>query len=476
MGLEIDHFNFTEEDFKSFRAALASETALLKELTTTGQCSEAPPIAGFEIEAWLIDQNGAPAPRNAEFLEKLDDPLACPELAKFNIELNNHPRQLGGDALRQLQSEIEKSWAKASNTAEEMQLQLAAIGILPTLKKSALCLKNMSELNRYRALNEQILSQRHEPIHLDIYGKQHLKCDHNDVMLESATTSFQLHMQVPLCSAHHFYNASIIASAACVAISANSPYLFQHDLWDETRIPLFEQSIETGGIGGAAHGPLRRVSFGSGFSRRSIFEVFEENLNHFPVLLPIKRACDRNELFHLRLHNGTIWRWNRPLIGFDTDGTPHIRIEQRTMAAGPTIIDSIANAAFFYGLATSIAEKLKENEELIPFAMAKDNFYRAARHGLSAHLQWSNDEHGSAHNLIENRLIPMAKKGLSILGIDLSETDYYLEIIRQRVLSRQNGCHWQRAFIEKNGLNFEKMLDTYLTHQKTGQPVHTWPL
>ncbi|RLA20482.1 MAG: glutamate--cysteine ligase [Gammaproteobacteria bacterium] len=477
MGLEIDNCTFSNRDFEQFRKELARETEWLQQAISSGNCSEKSPTAGFEIEAWLVDEQMKPAPLNSSFLKTLNDPLATPELAKFNIELNNSPLPLKGNVLQQLNRELESTWGNVIQTAESMGLSAVMIGILPTLEKSSLCLRNMSELNRFRALNEQILKQRNAPIHLDINGKEHLKLDHHDVMLESAATSFQVHMQVPLNRAHHFYNASIIASAPCVAISANSPFLFKHDLWDETRIPLFEQSIETGGYGGAARGPIRRVSFGTDYARKSIMECFEENLQHFPVLLPVHYASDIGELAHLRLHNGTIWRWNRPLIGFDQDSLPHIRIEHRIMAAGPTIIDSVANAAFFYGLTTAIEQQLANEVPRLTFAQAKDNFYLASKNGLDAHLSWDDGEHQRIQTLLLEKLLPLAREGLAILGINHSDAKNYLDIICERVESKQNGCQWQRHFIKQQNSNgFKEMVEAYLSHQKTEKPVHTWSL
>ncbi len=476
MGQEIDNCSFTKKDFESFKKNLAGETERLGQLILSGGCSEREPVAGFEIEAWLIDQQMQPVPLNSIFLNKLDDSLATPELAKFNIELNNTPLPLKNNVFHQLNRELEITWTNVSQTAESMNINAVMIGILPTLEKSSLCLQNMSELNRFRALNEQIIKQRNEPIHLEIHGKEHLKFDHNDVMLESAATSFQVHMQVPFSRAHLFYNAAMIASAPCVAISANSPFLFKHDLWDETRIPLFEQSIETGGFGGAARGPIRRVSFGTGYARKSIIECFEENQQHFPVLLPVHYASSIDEFSHLRLHNGTIWRWNRPLVGFDPDGAPHIRIEHRVMAAGPTIIDSVANAAFFYGLTAAIEQQLSNNMSPLSFAQAKDNFYQASRMGLDAHLSWFDGDHQRIQTLLLDKLLPLARKGLGILEIDTSDANNYLDIIYERVTSKQNGCQWQRDFMKQNNGDFKQLVESYLFHQKTKKPVHTWPL
>ncbi len=345
MGQEIRTQVYQATDFEHFQQHLTLETKLLELLITKGGCSERSPVAGFEIEAWLLDDAMRPAPCNESYLASFNNPLASAELAKFNIELNTPPVPLTGQALTQLNDDLLSTWRQAEQHARYRHLQLLMIGILPTLRQDDLHLGNMSNMNRYRALNEQVLKTRNKPIHLDIIGHEHLKIDHNDVMLEAAATSFQLHLQCPLSLAVPYYNASILASAPMVAVCANAPFIFGKDLWHESRIPLFEQAIGAGGLGGAAGGPLWRVSFGSDFVRQSIFECFAENLKHFPVLLPEHFNTKPDYFQYLRLHNGTIWRWNRPLVGFDDDGTPHIRIEHRTPSAGPTVIDAIANAA-----------------------------------------------------------------------------------------------------------------------------------
>ena len=476
MGQEINRTDFTQGDFERFRQRLEDETLALKKRIEHSRCSQRPPVAGFEIEAWLIDDAMAPAPVNERFLAEFDDPFACPELAKFNIELNNEPEPLAGQGLSRLQRGLEEIWARACRSAEAIDVHLLTIGILPTLQQSALNLANMSELNRFHALNEQVLRLHGEPIHLEIVGHQHLETEHNDVMLESAATSFQIHLQAPLDRAHHYYNAAILESAPMVAVSANAPYLFGKDLWAETRIPVFEQSIEVGGFHGAAHGPLHRVSFGSGYARRSILECFEENLNHFPILLPIEQDSDREAFAHLRLHNGTIWRWNRPLIGFDDDGTPHVRIEHRVVPSGPTIIDMLANAAFFYGLAEYLCRQAVDPEPHIPFPQAKDNFYQAARCGMNAPIVWLNGSRCRMKPLLLEELLPNAQQGLLQLGIDRGDAQQYLTVIRERVESGQNGSEWQRQFIAAHGSDFRTMTNVYLTNQQSGRPVHEWEL
>ncbi len=474
MGQEISFSNFDQGDFENFHQKLQQETALLGELIKKKGFSTCAPLAGFEIEAWLVDSNNRPAAINDIFLKSLNHPLAFEELAKFNIELNSTPTPLAGNVFSRMQAQLQNTWDTAFRHAESLNSRLLMIGILPTLKQSDLTLSNMSNLNRYRALNQQILESRGKPVHLDITGNEHLKLDHHDVMLESATTSFQVHIQVPLDISHHFYNASIIASAAMVASCANAPYLFGKDLWHETRIPLFEQAIETGGYAGAAQGPLRRVSFGSDYARHSIWECFNENLLHFPVLLPERMDTIPEAFAHLKLHNGTIWRWNRPLIGFDDDGTPHIRIEHRTPAAGPTVIDSIANAAFFYGLAKNLCDEIIAKGLPFSFSQAKDNFYQAARFGLDAHVNWINGEKLRLYHLMRKDLIHRAVLGLASLGVSRCDSEDYLDIMLQRLNNKQTGCQWQRQFIQEQGTNFSSMTESYLQHQQSGRPVSEW--
>jgi len=476
MGQEIDKALFSKRDFNRFYDHLEDETNLLKDLIKNDHLSHNKPVAGFEIETWLVDQTMQPAPMNAQFLQSLADPLASAELAKFNVELNNHPLELHDSVFTQLYNDLERICGKAQNIAENMGLHLIMIGTLPTLTQSALNLSNMSDMNRYRALNKQILRARGKPIHLEICGLETLKLDHHDVMMESAATSFQIHLQSPLQLAHHFYNASIIASAPCVAISANAPFLFGKNLWAETRIPLFEQSIEIGGYRDASHGPLRRVSFGSGYARKSIMECFTENLEHFPVLLPMHFNSGDDDFDYLRLHNGTIWRWNRPLVGFDADCTPHVRIEHRVIPAGPTVQDMLANAAFFYGIVGYLYARFNGQEPRLPFHIAKDNFYHAARYGMEATVTWLDQEKHRIKDLMLNTLIPNAYQGLHELGIASSSAETYLGILRKRAECEQNGAQWQRSYFQEHAADFCAMTRSYLANQWSGFPVHEWPV
>ncbi len=418
MGQEIDHTRFSQRDFDAFKQRLSEETALLATCFEQNRFDDGPPVAGFELEGWLVDKTFCPAPINAAFLQHLDNPLVTPELATFNIEFNVEPTALRGTALSTLETKLQTDWQAGCDTARSLGAQLAMIGILPTVSDAHLVIENLSSMNRYAALNSEILRLRGgRPLQLDIHGKDILRAGNDDVMLESATTSFQIHLQVPPALAVRAYNASIIASAPLVAVSANSPFLFGKNLWAETRIPLFEQSVEVGGYEEDAHGPMRRVTFGSGYAHQSIMECFTENLEHYPVLLPTVFDSSPEQLEHLRLHNGTLWRWNRPLIGFNEQGIPHLRIEQRVVPAGPTIADAIANAAFYYGLTRALCETGVPPETDMPFARARDNFYACARQGLDAHITWLNGQKQPAQSLILKTLLPMAHGGLISLGI-----------------------------------------------------------
>lgn len=481
MGQEIDQTAFSRQDFDTFRQRLREETALLAEFFEQQRFDQGPPVAGFELEAWLVDRQLRPAPLNQAFLERLHSPLVSPELATFNVEFNVAPAALAGTSLSTLEQELQDGWQAGCATARELAAELVMIGILPTVENTDLVMGNLSAMNRYVALNSEILRLRGgRPLKLDIHGKDILRAEHSDVMLESATTSFQIHLQVSPALAVRAYNASLIASAPLLAVSANSPYLFGKDLWAETRIPLFEQAVEVGGYEDDAHGPMRRVTFGSGYARQSILECFRENLDHYPVLLPTLFDSPPQQFEHLRLHNGTLWRWNRPLIGFNADGRPHLRIEQRVVPAGPTIADAIANAALYYGLTQALCERQPAPETALPFAQARDNFYACAQHGLDAHIVWLDGQKHQAQSLLRRVILPLAHQGLSTLGIASKDAAHYLGIIEARVQNACNGAAWQRAYMAKhgatNGTGIQQLLSAYLKRQHSGVPVHEWDI
>ena len=353
MGQEIESSDFSKHDFSAFSNSLEEETRLVADYFHNKLFSNKGYIGGFEMEAWLVNHAGIAEPVNKEFLSHLNNPLVVHELAAFNVEINSPPVKLKQYALENMESNLQSTWDESRSVANELSIELMMIGILPSLQKAQLSLANMSQLNRYKALNDQLFKLRNgKPIKLDIKGKETIKTTHHDVMLESACTSLQLHLQVPVDKAAQFYNASMMISAPMIAATANSPYLFGLDLWDETRIPLFEQAVELGTKN------YHRVTFGSSYIKHSLMECYEENIKRYPILVPYKNKDNNNSLSHLRFHNGTIWRWNRPLIGFDQDHKPHIRIEHRVIPSGPNIVDSIANEALYFGLVYEIVNDI----------------------------------------------------------------------------------------------------------------------
>lgn len=471
MGQEIEAGRFRREDFCRFEECLQQETQILSRWFEQQRFCEGGTMVGFELESWLIDAGAGPAPVNAEFLQAMNDPLVVPELAAFNVELNSHPRVLQGRALSTFADELEQLWKKADVAARQVDARIIMMGILPTLQSGHLVLDNMSGMQRYRVLNEQVLRMREgRPLKLDIRGRETLHYEQRDVMLEAAATSFQLHLQVSQDEAVRFYNASKIVSAIMVAVSANSPYLWGLDLWDESRIPLFEQAVSVGD-----QEYSKRVSFGIRYANQSLLECFESNLHRYPILMPVAMEED-GSLPHLRLHNGTIWRWNRPLLGFDEQGEPHLRIEHRVIPAGPSVIDVIANAALYYGLVHYLARQEKPPEYRITFEMARDNFYAAARGGLQAFVAWDDGQPVEVRTLLLERLLAEAREGLLAVGVDAEDADRWLGVIEQRTESGMTGAAWQRAWVARYGADMAALTEACYQQQNSGLPVHEWSM
>jgi hypothetical protein len=472
MGQEIASSGFSAADRAEFRERLRRETALLGSWLASGELPTGSKVGGFELEAWLVGPDLSPLPRARELLTALRNPLVVHELATFNLEFNGTPRVLRGKALSQMAEELTATWNQTQTVAQGLGARLTMIGILPTTRLEDLILAHMTPLNRYRALNAELGALRgHQPLRLDIEGRDRLVLTRRDVMAESATTSFQIHLRVPPAEAARVYNLSKILSAPLVAISANSPFLFGRDLWRETRIPLFEQTCSMGDSG------LReRVSFGQGYVQASILECFQANLTEYPVILPELLAEPPERLAHLRLHNGTIWRWNRPLIGFDPDGSPHLRIEHRVVPAGPTVADLIANAALYYGAIQDLLEEPVAVPTRLPFAAARANFYAAARWGLAAELRWLDGQVATAEDILAADLLPRARRGLRELGIDGDEIDTWLGIIAARLGTRRTGADWQRAWTGRHGQDMRLLVQAYLDQQQSGRTLDQWSL
>jgi gamma-glutamyl:cysteine ligase YbdK (ATP-grasp superfamily) len=473
MGEEIGKSDFSEADFDTFKSRLARETSLLRQLQTEDGLSDVGPLIGLELEAWLIDHNFYPAPHNQSFLERLASESVVAELSRFNIEINTPVEEIAGEGLGRMHAHLSETMRQCASNAHDDVDTVVAIGTLPTLREEDLSLDMMTPSNRYAALNKEAMRQRKGAlvsIDIDDCGDgEGFAASYEDVMAEAATTSLQLHLQLAdekMCAA---YNASLLLSAPLVAISANSPFLFGQPLWHETRIPIFEQAL-------AQPTKLQRVTFGTGYAQDHLVELFEENLRDYPVMLPMCNDGKSDEDFAcLKLHNGTLWRWVRPLVGRSSDGKPHIRIEQRVMAAGPSVLDMMANAALYFGAVEELSNYVDAAMAQLPFETARDSFYAAARNGLGAEIAWFGKRSPRPVVSVLADLIPMAERGLRSLGMAESLIDKYLSTIAIRLESRQNGANWQRAHFKRYG-DFHRLTADYLANQKSGLPVHEWAL
>jgi gamma-glutamylcysteine synthetase len=473
MGSEIDKDRFDAADFAAFGERLERETALLRQLQRERQYSDEGPVIGLELEAWLIDHNFFPAPHNQSFLERLGSDMVVAELSRFNIEINTPVEYIEGEGLGRMHASISETMRRCAANAHEDVDTVIAIGTLPTLREEDLALENMTPSNRYAALNREAMRARKgAPITFDIdscRGNEGFTATYADVMAEAATTSLQLHLQLADDKMVAAYNASLILSAPLVAISANAPFLFGKALWHESRIAIFEQAL-------AQPMPAQRVTFGSGYAGEHLVELIEENRDEYPVLLPV---CDEgrplDDFACVKLHNGTLWRWVRPLIGRSSDGKPHIRIEQRVMAAGPSVLDMMANAALYFGAVEELSQYVDAAKAELPFETAKANFYAAARDGLDAEIHWFGKKERRPVTDVIADLIAMAERGLRRHGMAEHLIEKYCATLTMRLETRQNGANWQLAHHDRHG-DFHRLTADYLAHQKSGLPVHEWPV
>ncbi|WP_128382198.1 glutamate--cysteine ligase [Streptomyces cavernae] len=453
-------------------------------------------LMGLEIELNLAGSDGMPRMMNAQVLERIASRDFQTELGMFNLEVNIAPHRLGGRVLDQLAEELRTSLNYANRKANEVDAGIVMIGILPTLGRNDLVSANLSDVDRYALLNDQIVAARGEDFALDIEGVEHLRCTSASITPEAACTSVQLHLQVTPERFAAAWNAAQATAAAQVAVGANAPFLFGRELWRESRPPLFQQSIDTRPPELQAQGVRPRTWFGERWIS-SAYDLFEENLRYFPALLPIcddedpLRVLDEGgipKLSELVLHNGTVYRWNRPVYGI-ADGVPHLRVENRVLPAGPTVTDVIANAAFYYGLVRALADEPRPVWTRLPFEAAADNFERACRYGIEAELDWPRrGRYGGvnrvpAAELVLDELLPLAAAGLDAWGVEPVDRDFYLGVIEQRCRLRVNGATWQSTTFHrslKSGLEREAALaattQRYCELMHAGDPVHSWPV
>jgi gamma-glutamyl:cysteine ligase YbdK (ATP-grasp superfamily) len=449
------------------------------------------PLTGMEIECNLVDDGYQPAMSNQDVLAAIADPAYQTELGAYNIEFNVPPRTLAGHTGLELEAEVRASLNAAETKANGGGAHIVMIGILPTLMPEHLTDGWMSQSSRYAALNDSIFNARGEDIQIDISGPEPLSLNSASIAPESACTSTQLHLQVSPDDFAANWNAAQVLAGPQLALGANSPYFFGHQLWSETRIELFAQSTDTRPDELKTQGVRPRVWFGERWIT-SIFDLFEENVRYFPALLPICEAEDplavldqgtSPQLAEMNLHNGTVYRWNRPVYD-NAGGTPHLRVENRVLPAGPTIADVVANAAFYYGLVRSLAEAQRPIWTQMSFTTAAENLHEAARHGLDAQLYWPGVGDTPVSELVLRRLLPLAHEGLGRWGVDEAVAGRLLGIIEQRCLTGQTGAAWQMSTVAEltrhSGLDrreaLRQMTQRYIEHMHSNEPVHTWPL
>lgn len=479
------------EERRRFTQKLLADLRALEKMLADGALESDKIRIGAEQELFLVDRDWQPALTAVEVLEQIDDEHFTTELGKFNIECNLDPLPLGGDCLSRLEESLLRLLVHATEAAARVDTRILLAGILPTLEKSDLTLDNMTPMPRYYALNDAVNRVRGDRFNLRIKGRDELLIRHDNVMLEACNTSFQIHLQVAPDDFVHLYNVAQVAAAPVLAGATNSPLLFGKALWRETRIALFQQSVDTRATTAVVREQPARVSFGTHWLQQSALEIFREDLARFKVLVTAPIDEDPEgileqggvpKLSALRLHNGTIYRWNRPCYGI-SDGKPHLRIENRVLPSGPTPRDEIANAAFWYGLMAGLGSEFEDITEVLEFGAARENFISVARLGLGAQLHWPGiDARVPAQKLIKKRLLPLAWEGLREAGVDEADVELYLGVIRERIGTQRTGSRWLLESLSgmkdegTEGDRLAALVAGVHRRQQQGEPIHTWEL
>jgi gamma-glutamyl:cysteine ligase YbdK (ATP-grasp superfamily) len=487
MGEEVEQQSFTREDRTRYRKKVRACLDVFERMLAEARFDADAPATGLEIELNLVDDQEEPAMCNMEVLEALGDPDFQTELGRFNLEINVAPKRLPEHGVAAFGEGVRNSLNAAEAAANQVGAHLVMIGILPTLKQKHLHRDVLSGNPRYQILSDEILTARGEDIVLDIRGAERLRVTADSIAPEAACTSTQLHVQVSPEEFPAYWNASQAISSLQLAVGANSPYLLGKELWRETRIALFEQATDTRAEELKAQGVRPRVWFGERWIT-SIFDLFEENVRYFPALLPVLSDEDpaavledggTPALNELRLHNGTIYRWNRPIYAV-VDDVPHVRVENRVLPAGPTVVDTISNAAFYFGLVRALAEQDRPVWSQMSFTAAEENFHAAAQAGIDAQVYWPGVGQVPATELVVRRLLPLAAAGLHAWGVADDESGPLLDNIEQRCLTGGNGASWFVDQVRARSRQGDRhrvaghVLRDYREHMHSNQPVHTW--
>ena len=493
MARAIDQTTFTEAEYAAFRARLESNLRALHALLARPGFGEGESSLGAELEMSIVDASARALGVNREVLARSTDPRLALELDRFNLEFNLTPVLARGHPFRHLQVEATGALAEANRLAAPLGGRIVAIGILPTLTEQDLHISALTDVPRYHALSEGVRRLRHAPSMVRIQGDDSIVLSCTDITLEGANTSFQVHYRVRPRDFARSYNAAQLAIPLALAVSSNSPTFLGRRLWDETRIALFKQSLDYRDFEATQWRPPARVGFGHGWVRDGAWEIFAEAVGLFAPILPI---CDDEDaaatvaaggiprLSELRLHQGTVWRWNRAI--YDPDFGGHLRIEMRALPAGPTPLDMVANAAFLVGLTRALADRVDELLPRFPFGYAEYNFYRAAQQGVNAKLLWPSPRASESSPIEVTALhavltaLPLAAEGLALLGVASDESDRLLGVIRDRVMSGTTPSRWQRRVLDQLLLTHDRdealalLVEKYLAQAMTERPVHEW--
>jgi hypothetical protein len=490
VGEEVKRTTYDRAHRREYRRKVQLSLNVFETMLAQSRFDSDRPLTGMEIECNLVDAAYQPAMSNRYVLDAIADPAYQKELGAYNIEFNVPPRPLPGHTGLDLEEEVRTSLNEAQIKAGSAGTRIVMIGILPTLMPEHLSREGwMSDSTRYAALNDSIFNARGEDIGIHIDGPEPLSWQAMTIAPESACTSMQLHLQVAPDDFAANWNAAQVVAGPQLALGANSPYFFGHHLWSETRIEVFSQSTDTRPEELKTQGVRPRVWFGERWIT-SVVDLFEENIRYFPPLLPelsdedpvAELAAGRiPRLPELRLHNGTVYRWNRPVYDV-VDELPHLRLENRVLPAGPSVVDMLANSAFYYGMLRALSEDDHPLWTRMSFAAAHDNFLEAARHGMDARLHWPHLGEVTAAELVLDTLLPMAHEGLRRWGVDTEVRDRFLGVIEGRAKTRRNGAVWQVATVralQERGMTrpaaLAEMLRRYCDHMHANEPVHTWP-
>ena len=489
MGEEIEGSHREAGEPRGFTRRLLADVRALERLIELGMIESDVTRIGAEQEIFLVDRQWQPALVSSEVLGELEDDRFTTELARFNLEINLTPAPFHGSCFRDLNEQLVDLLESAEMAARKHGAEILLCGILPTLRKSDLTLDAMTPRNRYRALNEAMVDLRGGDFDFRIQGRDELIVHHDNVMFEACNTSFQVHLQVPAESFVSQYNVAQLVAAPVLAAAVNSPILLGRQLWAETRIALFQQSVDTRRPGLMEHRRQEpRVSFGRRWLEKSVVEIYQEDVARFRVVLGRDEGEDSLEVLRsggvpklgaLRLHNGTVYRWNRACYGI-SEGKPHLRIENRLLPSGPSVPDEVANAAFWLGLMTAGLDAYGNPADLMSFEAVKDNFIAAAQLGLRAQFSWMEDYGIPAARLILDELLPLARRGLEARDVNAADIDHYLSIVERRVEKERTGSRWQVVSLDAlqaEGTPAEvlaALVASMHEQQVSGKPVDSW--